>query len=358
MPNAKRQGKEIVESFEDESGDVEFVNPVADGHGVKGGVKGMAGSLKKMAPKKIGQQVDTKKLQSLVSKSVFGAAVSQDGGQRPDIVDEFALKRKWFGLLHPRAPTRRLYDGVHIFILLYMAFTVPKRIAFSITPDPWEVTVDLMMDAAIVCDIFLNFKAYYYNNERYLVTKPLKIRLNYMRTWFFVDLFAVVPADQVVLMIGALMENAQVEEFSSKLRLIRLLRFFRLVRLPKVLDLRGLKMALSFIVKRVGITRGQIDFFVTLIFLLMVMIGTGHLVGCYWAATGYKEYEKSDGWMQYVYEGKVVDPAVVYIDSLYFALVTVSSVGCDILCSFLKNNIALPPSRCAQLRRHPCTNNI
>ena len=340
MPK-KRQGKR-----ETEDGEVAFENPAHEEYpgkgngqstsiaaGVKDGVKGVAGSIKKIG------QVDTKQLQSLVSKSVFGAS-PESGANRPDIVDDFALQKKWLGLLHPRAPTRRVYDMIHVFILLYMAYTVPKRIAFAITPDPWETTVDLIMDATIAGDIFLNFKAYYYNTSKMLVTKPNKIRLNYMRTWFFVDLFAVVPADQVVLMIGALMENAQVEEFSSKLRLIRLLRFFRLVRLPKVLDLRGLKMALSFIVKRVGITRGQIDFFVTLIFLLMVMIGTGHLMGCYWAATGYKEYEKSDGWMQYIYEGKVVDPAVVYIDSLYFALVTVSSVGCDILCSFLKNNIA------------------
>jgi hypothetical protein len=333
MPK-KRQGKR-----ETEDGEVAFENPAHEEYpgkgngqstsiaaGVKDGVKGVAGSIKKIG------QVDTKQLQSLVSKSVFGAS-PESGANRPDIVDDFALQKKWLGLLHPRAPTRRVYDMIHVFILLYMAYTVPKRIAFAITPDPWETTVDLIMDATIAGDIFLNFKAYYYNTSKMLVTKPNKIRLNYMRSWFFIDLCAVLPVDQVLRIVGALMENNQVEQFSNKLRLVRLLRFLRLVRLPKILDLRGLKIALSFIMKRIGITRGQIDFFVTLVFLVTVMLGTAHFMGCYWAATGYRELDRGDGWMHAIYGAEDVDPAIVYIDSLYFALVTVSSVGCAI-CSF------------------------
>ena len=298
------------------------------------GVAGQAG--------KVQGKIDTKKLQSLVAKSVFGDVAPEATTRQRD---DFELQKKWCGLLHPKTLTRKNYDLFQCLILLYFAYILPKRIGFEIEPNATESIVDMCIDLAIVFDIFLNFSCFSYDTNRTLVINPSKIKVNYMKSWFFIDLFSVVPLDMACRLVGELISNEDVILFANKLRLGRLIRFFRIFRLPKILNTRQLKSAMAFALKPVGITSVQIDFFFTVLFLVVVLVITTHIFGCYWAANGLRAYEEDqDGWMWKLFcseadsilsladgctdsggEKPVVEAA--YWDSMYFAIVTMSSVG-------------------------------
>ena len=54
----------------------------------------------------------------------------------------------------------------------------------------------------------------------------------YMRTWFFIDVFSVVPLDYVCLLLGALLQNSfgnSLVDLSASMRLTRMIRFARCV---------------------------------------------------------------------------------------------------------------------------------
>ena len=69
-------------------------------------------------------------------------------------------REMWFGILHPDTGVSIFYNQVHIFFLLYMLAFLPVRTAFQISPgtDEWAFWADLVIDIAIMFDIFLNFR--------------------------------------------------------------------------------------------------------------------------------------------------------------------------------------------------------
>eukprot|EP01052_Picozoa_sp_SAG31_P002277 SAG31_NODE_79_length_27235_cov_6.268868_6_plen_782_part_00 len=299
------------------------------------------------APVKVPSAVDSKKLQSLVSKSVFGAE-GEPGTTSSEQIDDMKLKKSCCGLAHPESGLRKHYDMMHALILLYFAYIIPKRVGLGTAPTPWQVALDSAIDVLIVVDIVVNFQHFYYDDQNVLITSKMKIRTRYMRTWFFIDLFSVVPFDYVALIVGAAINNDMLIELSASLRLTRMIRFLRLARLPKILNFRQIKTAMAFALKPIGVSSVQIDFVFTIAFLVAVMALTVHLLGCYWAWTGLHETEKyrdgvwsPGGWVWKRYEEELAvfstadetidfiqrDTYPYYIDSIYFAIVTVSSVG-------------------------------
>ena len=174
------------------------------------------------------------------------------------------------------------------------------------------------------------------------MTDQIKVKAHYISTWFVIDVLSILPVDQLFVLIAWIMASDSVMEASSILRLSRLIRFARLARLPKILNLQTIKGTMGFVLKPIGITLVQIDFLFNIVYLVGVLMGTVHGIGCYWAHTGIAEQKQGEGWIHnYYYEGEsfyantttLVDPVAdygvdnIYTDVIYFAIVTISSVG-------------------------------
>jgi hypothetical protein len=211
---------------------------------------------------------------------------------------------------------------------------IPLRIGFRVSPTTTENAIDLGIDALIFLDLCINFFAFYYDNQGVLVSQGSRIRKNYLRSWFIVDLCSCVPLDQIVRLVATLIDSSHLDAIGKQLRLCRFLRFLRLARLPKMLNLREVKSILNFFGRKFGLSTTLIDFALTLSVLIGVMLTTAHMAGCYWALAGHKGFSDSDppvGWMSTLYDtdtdGLAPSLEVTYTDAIYFSIVTVSSVG-------------------------------
>ena len=65
-----------------------------------------------------------------LEQTALGHTASADEGE-----DETAtiarLKSEWLGLLHPDTTLRGIYDMMQLFIMLYLAWLLPTRVAFT-----------------------------------------------------------------------------------------------------------------------------------------------------------------------------------------------------------------------------------
>jgi hypothetical protein len=164
-----------------------------------------------------------------------------------------------------------------------------------------------LIDLFFLADIFLNFRTSF-RRQGSEITDRDQIARHYIRTLFFVDLLAVLPFDALLLPwrgyeIGGV----------SIVLLVRLLRLLRVARLFAILRRW----------QRQSWTNAG---FLRIAKLAAVIVLLTHWVACAWFLIPYMEGFPEDSWV--VAQGiQEADPVSQYVRSLYWAIVTMTSVG-------------------------------
>lgn len=215
---------------------------------------------------------------------------------------------------------RRFWNLLMMALLLYVALVVPFTICFfQPTEDvnAWDV-VDVIVDVLFGIDMVVNFISAYDDPVTGLQIVSLKaIARNYMATWFFLDLLALIPVQVFEELFGG-----------GQLKLARLARIPRLYRLVRIL--RMIKMLRVF--RRSSEFKdwlNSLDINVGLIRMLKVMSLTVwliHLMTCFWFMAATLEEDLSITW---VGGRDIIDASVgdQYLHSFYWAFQTITTVG-------------------------------
>jgi CRP-like cAMP-binding protein len=151
-------------------------------------------------------------------------------------------------LFYPHSQFRLTWDLVSCFLTLFVALTLPYRLAFT---EEWSLgwyTVEFLIDIFFISDIIINLRTVVVAKDGTLATSPLAIFHEYARTWLAVDLIASLPLDWFrvgisfvppphsnLSMSGGEGGSAQVTQLLRTLKLFRLLRLLRVVRLFRYL---------------------------------------------------------------------------------------------------------------------------
>ena len=263
-----------------------------------------------------------------IKEAAFGTMEVDDSDEAMDS----RFREKWFGILHPDMPARGAYDLVQLCIMMYLGYLLPLRQAFTQTASgPLEVTLDLIIDLSVWIDMFMQMRMCYYDRKtKKLVTDQRQIKREYVRSWLFVDFFSVVPADQVLLLVGTIMvDNTSSEkgvewgmllmEWSVTARLMRLLRLVRLAKIKQLLNLEKVTHTVYTLAKKIGaddVTKLQVSFYFRVIFLIGLILSAGHFLGCVWLMIGRHnvlQLQNPQGWMVNAYEQATVNMTKDYI---------------------------------------------
>ena len=230
---------------------------------------------------------------------------------------------------------------MHVFFLLYMLVVLPVRTAFKIDPSPGttEFLVDLVIDLIICVDICLNFKKFQKQGGQ-IITDQKQLSREYLRGWFIVDFLSVFPFNYIIMIISANTDAGNLAHSTRFIRFMRVARFVRLIKLAKVSQLRDAMRVLKEFLVTIGISPQEVEFFLRMCGLVAVMLGIGHLMACMWLHVGRTGLENDEGWMVGSHELAriqdengtwIMEEGVYvheqYVDSFYWAIVTMSSVG-------------------------------
>ncbi|NP_001265743.1 potassium voltage-gated channel subfamily H member 1b [Danio rerio] len=219
------------------------------------------------------------------------------------------------------------WDWVILILTFYTAIMVPYNVSFKTKQNnvTWLV-VDSIVDVIFLVDIVLNFHTTFVGPAGEVISDPKLIRMNYVKTWFVIDLLSCLPYD----VINAF-ENVD-EGISSLFSSLKVVRLLRLGRVARKLD-------------------HYIEYGAAVLVLLVCVFGlAAHWLACIWYSIG--DYEvidqdanmvRTDSWL-YLLGEAVGQPYhfnasgsgkweggpskdSVYITSLYFTMTSLTSIG-------------------------------
>ncbi|XP_071505770.1 voltage-gated delayed rectifier potassium channel KCNH1-like isoform X1 [Diadema antillarum] len=218
---------------------------------------------------------------------------------------------------------KTIWDWVILVLTFYTAVAVPFNVTFSTdsTPDFMTlVVIDGIVDIVFFIDVILNFHTTFVGPSGEVVSEPKIIRMNYLKSWFIIDLLSCLPYDVINAFQSS--NNKKISGIFSALKVARLLRLGRVVR---KLD-HYIEYGLAF-----------------LILLMLSFLLFAHWLACAWYAIGYDGLRKNDtnSWLlkfgndmdqpYHSYENGTVrrgpDIGNEYVSALYYTMSSLTSVG-------------------------------
>ncbi|KAL7987341.1 hypothetical protein Chor_006260, partial [Crotalus horridus] len=90
------------------------------------------------------------------------------------------------------------WDWVILILTFYTAILVPYNVSFKTKQNnvAWLV-VDSIVDVIFLVDIVLNFHTTFVGPAGEVISDPKLIRMNYLKTWFVIDLLSCLPYDVI-----------------------------------------------------------------------------------------------------------------------------------------------------------------
>uniref|UniRef100_A0A8C4EUT9 Potassium voltage-gated channel, subfamily H (eag-related), member 5b n=1 Tax=Dicentrarchus labrax TaxID=13489 RepID=A0A8C4EUT9_DICLA len=219
------------------------------------------------------------------------------------------------------------WDWVILILTFYTAIMVPYNVSFKTKQNNivWLV-LDSVVDVIFLVDIVLNFHTTFVGPGGEVISDPKLIRMNYLKTWFVIDLLSCLPYD----IINAF-ENVD-EGISSLFSSLKVVRLLRLGRVARKLD-------------------HYLEYGAAVLVLLVCVFGlVAHWLACIWYSIG--DYEvideatnkiKMDSWLYQLAIG-IGSPYrfnasgsgqweggpgkySLYITSLYFTMTSLTTIG-------------------------------
>ncbi|PWA20571.1 hypothetical protein CCH79_00019571 [Gambusia affinis] len=235
------------------------------------------------------------------------------------------------------------WDWVILILTFYTAIMVPYNVSFKTKQNnvAWLV-VDSIVDVIFLVDIVLNFHTTFVGPAGEVISDPKLIRMNYLKTWFVIDLLSCLPYDVINAFENVdevsppLPEEAPLKGISSLFSSLKVVRLLRLGRVARKLD-------------------HYIEYGAAVLVLLVCVFGlAAHWLACIWYVCMYSigDYEvideetnvvRMDSWLYILAEtmgrpyrfnttgsGKWEggpNKDSVYITSLYFTMTSLTSIG-------------------------------
>ena len=206
-----------------------------------------------------------------------------------------------------------VWSSLYLVLMLYTALIMPFRMAYYNTAEQegW-LTLEIAINAVFALDILVTLNTGYFDAEGTVVMDRRAIVKNYVTSWLAVDLLACLPF--------------AIYHYSicSALRLVRLLRLYRLLYFARVFSTMGpfrsrlISRLQEFVSFKLSSVRALL---VAVVFVLSL-----HLMSCLWFFVARLEEPARETW---VVRGNLQDCAVreQYVNSLYWAMATLATVG-------------------------------
>ena len=197
-----------------------------------------AGASKK---KKVDVKVNPERVRKLKER-IFGSHLMEISPESIKDLKKAVMESR--GVIFPDSKLRFWWDIIQIVTILYLSFAVPIRIGFSINVEGFFYLLDVLMDVYFFVDIYLNFLFVVEDESFQMVTSKPKLAKRYLKSWFLIDILAVIPLDHgirlsegrfVCGMVGTCPPQSGGDNSGQYFKLFKMLRLFRLVKLLKLL---------------------------------------------------------------------------------------------------------------------------
>uniref|UniRef100_A0AAQ6IAU7 Potassium voltage-gated channel, subfamily H (eag-related), member 5b n=1 Tax=Anabas testudineus TaxID=64144 RepID=A0AAQ6IAU7_ANATE len=227
------------------------------------------------------------------------------------------------------------WDWVILILTFYTAIMVPYNVSFKTKQNNivWLV-LDSVVDVIFLVDIVLNFHTTFVGPGGEVISDPKLIRMNYLKTWFVIDLLSCLPYDIINAFenVDEYVNRCFHDDIHSLFSSLKVVRLLRLGRVARKLD-------------------HYLEYGAAVLVLLVCVFGlVAHWLACIWYSIG--DYEvidedsntvRMDSWLYQLaisigspyrynasgsgqWEGGPGKDSL-YITSLYFTMTSLTTIG-------------------------------
>jgi Ion transport protein/Cyclic nucleotide-binding domain len=220
-------------------------------------------------------------------------------------------------IISPESPSRFSWEIFIGLILLVLGFMIPYISAFEPDNTSLSGSIDILSLTIFSLDMTFNFNTGYYEDGT-IIKDRLKILINYLKFWFWVDLLSTIPIDWILNSLGSKSSNKNLLIFTKFLRVFKL---FKLVRLAK----------LRVLIFRIEdqIANQSIISLITILKLLLYLLLLAHFFACMMFYISSANLNPNSFITRIEYESDELNISTLqlYVSSLYWAFVTMTSIG-------------------------------
>jgi len=136
-------------------------------------------------------------------------------------------------LIYPENKLKSVWDLLMTIVLLVSCVITPLNLAFGNHNKHYDETfLGFIIDSLFALDMFLCFNTACYDDEDDLVEKRKQIAILYLKSWFIIDLVAIIPFD-ILLTSNDLHSMARIARIGRLYKLAKLFKLFRVFKLLK-----------------------------------------------------------------------------------------------------------------------------
>lgn len=272
-----------------------------------------------------GRQLQTSKSRAWVGRSQVSKLVKEEKIgfmiMRAGKTKEFSQGKPWY-VINPESNWFGTgWQCITCAALIFVALVTPLQIGFFQVQWDFSLVFSILVDTVFLIDSILQF----FTSYRRLTARGMqwevrlhKIAINYLKTWFVLDVITLVPFD----ILGLTMGNEGVASWKSirALRVLRLLKLFRLLKTSRIMHRFEIPYSIPY---------QHIALFRFLVILLLMV----HWQSCVWAMTLQLVDGDQPQWLDDIEATDLLfgadrDSALTtYIASFYFCSYTMTSVG-------------------------------
>ncbi|CAF4439076.1 unnamed protein product [Rotaria sp. Silwood2] len=165
------------------------------------------------------------------------------GSRKGLLKERLRQQRAGHCIIHPCSNFRFYWDLIMLILLITNVIVLPVAIAFfsdEINSARW-IIFNVISDAFFLFDIIVNFRTGVLRNDYIdeIILEPRLIAINYIKTWFILDLLSSLPVDYFFLLFDTGDHSggytiARTGRAIKVLRLVKLLSLLRLLRLSRL----------------------------------------------------------------------------------------------------------------------------
>jgi hypothetical protein len=201
-------------------------------------------------------------------------------------------------ILNPNCKKRTFWDLASMFLVLYDMIMIP--FGFFEPEDTTGLKVLSWTTRLFwTADMPMSFLSGYIAKDGTIELRPQMITKRYLKTWFALDCM-VVGVDWFELIMSSASDSLGFARLGKASRFFRILRLLRLLRLAKVNEIVQLMAE--------KLPSEKLVIFVDILKLVVIMLGSGHLIACIWFAVG-KAGPADKNWLN---EYDFIDEAIDY----------------------------------------------
>lgn len=248
-------------------------------------------------------------------------------------INEVTSKNKCY--ISPESNFISYWESIMFAFILYGITISPYLLAFSVE-SYFTITFDIISDIIFLFDLIIYFFIAFYDSEfDILITSKQKIAIRVLTNFFLIDLCSSIPFSIICLFLknnssndGGIREYKQIQDTGSTERLIRSLKWLKLLKIFKYkLNKKGINTNTSN--KRFHLLsvlkKTKLGVFIKFLLFISLLV---HCCSCMWIFIGklYINDLKTESWLNSFQMAKQSNIAI-YTTSLYFLMNSMLSDG-------------------------------